>query len=225
MLPTRWQPIWQNNYRLATTWYFTRGREVYMKCQGKHWPWQADHWSNPLASCDNGAAHGGFRTSLRASLHSLRVWGWWNDYEWCGWWLWRRMIANTARPEPQGAHHGLIHLHTHLLSPRGPMLWLGPERYSHLGTYRLHLLEVTSLEISASFCFSLLDSYPQTNTSTCLSFILKPSLTHGVQLCYPLPETNQQLVSVGVFHSSFNMLYVMSEQLQLPSLLQIIVSV
>lgn len=160
MLPTRWQPIWQNNYCLATTWYFTRGRELYMKCQGKHWPWQADHWSNPLASCDNGATHGGFRISLTASLHTLWVWGWWNDYEWCGWWLWRRMIANTARPEPQGANQGPIHLHTHLPSPRGQMSWLGPERYSQLATHRPHILEVTSLEISASLCLPLLDSYP-----------------------------------------------------------------
>lgn len=105
-----------------------------MKCQGKHWPWQADHWSNPLASCDNGVTHGGFRISLRASLHTLWVWGWWNDYEWCGWWLWRRMIANTARPEPQGAYQGLIHLHTHLLSPWGQMSWLGPEQYSHISS-------------------------------------------------------------------------------------------
>lgn len=31
----------KNNLCLATAiWYFTRGGELYMKCQGKHWPWQ-----------------------------------------------------------------------------------------------------------------------------------------------------------------------------------------
>lgn len=74
---TQWQPIWQNNHCLAAAvCYFTRGRELYMKCQGKHWPWQADHRGNPLLCSDNGATHGASRKlSLRISLNTLGVRG------------------------------------------------------------------------------------------------------------------------------------------------------
>lgn len=118
--PTQWQPIWQNNHCLAVAiWYFTRGRELYMKCQGKHWLWQADHWGNPLLGSDNGATHGASRISLRLSLNTLGVWGWWYDCEWCEWWLWRWMTVSRAKPKPQGAHGDLIHhLQICLPSPR-----------------------------------------------------------------------------------------------------------
>lgn len=64
--PTRWQLIWQHNHCLAAAiWYFTRRRELYMKCQG------IDQWGKPLLGSDNGATHGGSRISPRVSLSTL----------------------------------------------------------------------------------------------------------------------------------------------------------
>lgn len=118
---TQWQPIWQNNHCLATAvWYFTRGRELYMKCQGKHWPWQADHRGNPLLCSDNGPLMEPPGNSLCESPSTpLGSRGLWDDCEWCEWWLWRWMTVSGAKPKPQGAGWDLIHhLHISLPSPR-----------------------------------------------------------------------------------------------------------